>query len=74
MAVGRESQVTRMTLHLQTGTGENGKPIYARKALTNIQPSATPEALYQLAEAIASLQQWPLAAVEATTTERFVQA
>lgn len=54
---------TVVKLNFQTGMKENGEAIYTSKALRNIKDSATPEAIMQVAEALASLVSFPLESV-----------
>ncbi|MDP4552616.1 DUF1659 domain-containing protein [Guptibacillus hwajinpoensis] len=55
---------TQLRLVLETGVDENGKSIFRSKNFNNMKPSATPDALFAVALALAPLQQHSLFAVE----------
>lgn len=56
-----EAQQTRLSLVFITGVNEEGKNITKTKSFSNVKGSATDESLVALTNALASLQQHPLA-------------
>ena len=57
-------QNSQLRLIFELGTDENGKMKYKNKNFNNIKTSATAEQLLSVAQAIASLQIYPLTQVE----------
>lgn len=55
---------TQLRLVLEVGVDENGKSIFRSKNFNNVKTSATPDALFAIALALAPLQQHNLFAVE----------
>ncbi|MTT32344.1 DUF1659 domain-containing protein [Terrilactibacillus sp. BCM23-1] len=55
-----------LILLLDGGLDEKGKQIYKRKSFRNIKPSASQDALYAIAQALAPLQTLPLIDIERT--------
>jgi len=62
-------QESRLTLTFIVGVNENSENIIRRKALANVKGDATDQELIALAEALVSLQAYPLA--EATRTNHY---
>ncbi|WP_170007259.1 DUF1659 domain-containing protein [Bacillus fonticola] len=65
---------SRLTLIFEEGVDENGEPQYKTKSFTTIRPTATPEELYTVAQALAALSVYPLMDVERTDTSDIVSA
>lgn len=63
MAVNRVPTGTVLRLQFQTGVDGNGDPVYRNKNLNNVKTGATEQSLYDVAQALAQLQQHPLVAV-----------
>jgi hypothetical protein len=57
-------QSSQLRLVFELGTDEDGKMKYKNKNFNNIKTDAAPEQLLSVAQAIASLQIYPLAQVE----------
>ncbi|MDP4549542.1 DUF1659 domain-containing protein [Alkalihalobacillus macyae] len=55
---------TQLRMVLETGVDGNGKSLFRSKNFNNMKPSATPDALFAVALALAPLQQHSLFAVE----------
>ena len=55
---------TQLRMVLETGVDVNGKSLFRSKNFNNMKPSATPDALFAVALALAPLQQHSLFAVE----------
>ncbi|TCP29769.1 uncharacterized protein DUF1659 [Scopulibacillus darangshiensis] len=53
-----------LILTLDAGVNEDGKPVYKRKSFRNIKTLATYDQLFNVANALAPLQQYPLESVE----------
>jgi hypothetical protein len=52
-----------LRLQFQTGVDAGGDPVYRNKNLNNVKPQALEQDLYNVAQALAQLQQHPLVAV-----------
>lgn len=63
MAVESIATGSVMRMQLQTGVDTNGDPVFRNKSLNNIKPEATDQDLYDVAQALAGLQQHNLADV-----------
>lgn len=58
-------QKSQLRLQLETGTHPtSGKPVFKSKTFANLKPEATAEQMLTVANALAGLQEYPLAAVE----------
>lgn len=55
MSVEKVPQSLSLVLKINTGTNANGTPIYKRKTLNNVKPSASNESVHAVAEAISSI-------------------
>jgi len=63
MAVESIATGSVLRLQLQTGVDNEGNPVFRNKSLNNIKPEATDQELYDIAQALAGLQQHTLTAV-----------
>ncbi|PWW32119.1 uncharacterized protein DUF1659 [Cytobacillus oceanisediminis] len=54
---------TKLRLVFETGLDEQGKPIHKSKTYSSLKQSATPDQLYAVGQAVASLSTYPLAAL-----------
>ncbi len=63
MAVNSIPAGTVLRMQFQTGVDADGDPVYRNKSLNNVKTGATDQDLYNVAQALAQLQQHPLAAV-----------
>jgi hypothetical protein len=61
-------QHSQLRLVFEVGVDEAGKPKYKRKNFNNIKMTATPEQLFAVSQALASLQKYPLAQIERNDT------
>lgn len=68
MAVQRVPEDSRLQLWLQTGTDEAGKPVVRAKSFANVKPDALDQDIYDVAQALAGLQTYPLVAVRRIDT------
>lgn len=60
MAVNRVPVGTTLRLVLQTGVDPNGNPVYRNKSLSNVKPEALEVDIYNVAQALANLQEYTL--------------
>ncbi|WP_027355840.1 DUF1659 domain-containing protein [Desulfofundulus thermocisternus] len=74
MAVNRVPGTTVLRLVLQTGMDDEGNPVYRNKNLNNIRPDAADQDLFDVAQALAGLQEYPLAGVNRIDNVRLLQA
>lgn len=63
MAVNSIATGSVLRLQLQTGVDNNGDPVYRTKSLNNIKPEAADQDIFDVAGALAGLQQHVLADV-----------
>ncbi|MBC7324301.1 MAG: DUF1659 domain-containing protein [Moorella sp. (in: Bacteria)] len=63
MAVINTPLATTLRLQVQTGTGADGKPLYRVRSYSRVKPSASDQDVYDVAQAIGSLQVHPVNAV-----------
>ncbi|MBT2686610.1 DUF1659 domain-containing protein [Bacillus sp. ISL-47] len=54
---------TKLRLVFETGLDEKGKPIHKSKTYSSLKQSASPDQLYTVGQAVASLSNYPLAAI-----------
>jgi len=59
---------------VQTGTDQEGNPVYSRVRYSALKPDATDQDAYDVAVAIAGLQQHPLAGVQRQNVASLVSA
>ncbi|MGM7700872.1 DUF1659 domain-containing protein [Pseudalkalibacillus sp. Hm43] len=55
---------SRLTITFDAGVDHEGKPVYKRKSFTNIKTSATHDQLFDMVQALAPLQQYPVSQIE----------
>ena len=60
MAVTKISGMSRMVLGYEVGMDEFGRPILRSQTLQNVRPDADDQDVYEVAQALASLQSYPL--------------
>lgn len=63
MAVESSATGSVLRMQLQTGVDGSGDPVYRNKSLNNIKPEAADQDLYDVAQALAGLQEHTLAGV-----------
>ncbi|HHV56235.1 MAG TPA: DUF1659 domain-containing protein [Firmicutes bacterium] len=68
MAVQRVPEGARLQLSLQTGTDEAGKPLVRAKSFANVKADAADQDVFDVAQALAGLQIYPLVAVRRIDT------
>ncbi len=60
MAVTKISGMSRLVLGFEVGMDEFGRPILLSQTLQNVRPDADDQDVYDVAQALASLQSYPL--------------
>lgn len=60
MAVNKVPTGSVVRLELNIGVDEKGNPVYRSKSLNNVKPAAADQDLFDVAEAIAGLQDYTL--------------
>lgn len=74
MAVNKVPAGAVLRLVLQTGTDAGGNPVYRNKNLAGVKPEALDQDLYDVAQALAGLQEYPLNSVVRVDSARLVPA
>lgn len=74
MAVNRVPGGSLLRMVLQTGTDAQGNPVYRNRSLRSVKPDAADQDLYDVAQVLAGLQEYPLARVERVDESQLVQA
>lgn len=73
MPVNRVAGGTVLQLELQTGVDAQGNPVYRNKNLRFVKPDAADQDLYDVAQALAGLQEYPLYKVSRIDASQLVQ-
>lgn len=73
MAVNRVPAGTVLQLELQTGVDPQGNPIYRNKNLRFIKPDAADQDLFDVAQALAGLQEYTLSKISRIDASQLVQ-
>ena len=60
MAVNRVPGGSLLRMVLQTGTDAQGNPVYRNRSLRSVKPDAADQDLYDVAQVLAGLQEYPL--------------
>ena len=63
MAVNRVAQTSRMIIVLQNGVNAGGEPVYLKRTYKSVKPGAVDADIYEIAQAMASLQKYPLTSI-----------
>ncbi|MEW6273881.1 MAG: DUF1659 domain-containing protein [Bacillota bacterium] len=73
MAVNRVPGGTVLQLELQTGVDAQGNPVYRNKSLRYVRPDAADQDLFDVAQALAGLQEYTLSKVSRIDASQLVQ-
>jgi hypothetical protein len=73
MPVNKVPVGTVLRLELQIGVDANGNPIYRNRSLNNVKPAALDQDLYDVAAALAGLQEYSLNSVVRIDRAQIVQ-
>lgn len=63
MAVNKVPQSSRVIMTLQNGVNTSGQPVYLKRTYKSVKPGALDADVYEVAQAMASLQQYPLTSI-----------
>ncbi|MHB1043350.1 MAG: DUF1659 domain-containing protein [Eubacteriales bacterium] len=74
MAVTRVPANSTLRLELNAGTDASGKPIVRSKNLSGVKSTAADQDLFDVAAALAGLQEYPLSGIERVDNAGLVQA
>ena len=74
MAVVRVPSGAVLRLVLQTGVDAQGNPVYRNRNLTNLRTDAQDQDLFDVAQALAGLQEYALSAIHHIKNDRLIQA
>lgn len=74
MAVSKVPTGTVLRLVLQTGVDAQGNPIYRNRNLNNVRPEASDQDLFEVAQALAGLQEYALVGITRIDSAKLVQA
>lgn len=64
MAVDKIPSGTALRMQFQTGVDGDGDPIYRTKSLSNVKTDALDQDIFDVAQALVQLQEYPLVAVQ----------
>lgn len=73
MPVNKVPVGTVLRLELQTGVDASGNPVYRNRSLNNVKPGAVDQDLYDVAVALAGLQEYSLNSVTRIDRAQIVQ-
>lgn len=74
MAVSNIPANSVLQLELRTGVNPSGNPVYQHKSLPNIKPDALDQDIFDVATALAGLQEFPLNGVVRIDNAQLVQS
>ncbi|MDI6814204.1 MAG: DUF1659 domain-containing protein [Desulfitobacteriaceae bacterium] len=74
MPVNRVPGGTVLQLELQTGVDAQGNPVYRNKNLRYVKPDAVDQDVFDVAQALAGLQEYTLSKVSRIDANQLVQA
>ena len=73
MPVSSVPQISRFVLILQVGTELDGNPILKNRIYQNVKAEATDQDVFDVGQALASLQNYPLYMTERIDREELIQ-
>jgi len=73
MAVDRIPGGTVLQLEFQTGVDPEGNPVYRNKSLSSVRPEAADQDLFDVAVALAGLQEYTLNRISVREVNHLVQ-
>lgn len=73
MAVSKVPANSVLRLELRVGVNAGGNPVYRNRSLNNVKPTASDQDLFDVAVALAGLQEYPLNGVSRVDGARLVQ-
>lgn len=73
MAVNKVPSNSVLVLEFRVGVDADGDPVYRNRSLSNVKPAATDQDLFDVATALAALQEYPLNSISRTDRAQLVQ-
>jgi len=73
LAVTKISAMSRLVLGFEVGMDEHGVPVYRNQTLQNVHPDASDQDVYDVAQALASLQSYPLGYVHRVDQAQLIE-
>lgn len=74
MAVNKVPANSVLRLQLRVGVDTNGSPVYRNRSLNNVKSDAVDQDLFDAANALAALQEYPLNAISRIDAAQLVEA
>lgn len=74
MAVEVKPTVTRLRINMDYGVDANGRKLTRSKSFNNVKPDAADQAIFDVAVALAGLQEHPVAAIRKVSESDLVEA
>lgn len=73
MAVSKVPANSVLRLELRVGVNSSGNPVYRNRSLNNVKPTASDQDLFDVAAALAALQEYPLNGISRVDGAQLVQ-
>ncbi|MCL6561081.1 MAG: DUF1659 domain-containing protein [Firmicutes bacterium] len=73
MAVSKVPANSVLRLELQVGMDTGGNPVFRNRSLSNVKPTASDQDLFDVASALAGLQEYPLNGISRVDAAQLVQ-
>jgi Protein of unknown function (DUF1659). len=73
MAVNRVNAGVILRLRFQTGVDNQGNPVYRDRTLRSIDPNASDQNLFDVAQALANLQEYTLDSITRIQSDHLIQ-
>ncbi len=73
MAVSKVPGNSVLRLELRVGVGEGDNPVYRNKSLGNVKSAASDQDMFDVANALADLQEYPLEGISRTDNAQLVE-
>ncbi|AEE97722.1 DUF1659 domain-containing protein [Mahella australiensis] len=74
MAVEVRPTVTRLRINMDYGTDANGRKLTRSKSFNNVKPDAADQTIFDVAIALADLQEHPVTAIRKVSESDLVEA
>jgi len=74
MAVNNVPAGSVLRLELRVGVNANGNPVFRKRNLDNVKPTASDQDLYDVATALAALQDYPLNSITRIDNAQLIQS
>lgn len=73
MAINKVPDNSVLRLELRVGVNTSGNPVYRNRSLNNVKSTATDQDLFDVATALAALQEYPLNSISRVDGAQLVQ-